>query len=308
MAEWKNPKLTVDAIVPTERGIVLVRRGRGPFAGKWALPGGFVEYGEDPERAVLREVEEETGLRGELLGLVGVYGAPGRDPRGHTVSVVYEVEAEGEPRGADDAAEAAPFLLGATPPLAFDHARILADWLRGQRTLGGQAIWYPDTPGLLDAHRDIIDRTGGAHGVLQRGVVEAAVERARWGPFVRADMAERAAFLLRGIALDHPFADGNKRTALGMADLFLLRNGADVEFAEEEAVQFILQVARGEHDVPGIAAWLRAHAHTPASIKRVAAYLPGMAADERPRDPAFEQALLSVLARRQRVFERLANL
>jgi 8-oxo-dGTP diphosphatase len=137
MPEWKNPKLTVDAIVLTEQGIVLVKRGREPFRGMWALPGGFVEYGEDPERAVLREVEEETGLRGELLGLVGLYGAPGRDPRGHTVSVVYEVHAQGKPQGGDDAAEARAFPIDDLPPLAFDHARIFADWRkRGALPLG----------------------------------------------------------------------------------------------------------------------------------------------------------------------------
>jgi 8-oxo-dGTP diphosphatase len=139
MADWKNPKLTVDAIVRTPQGIVLVKRGREPFEGMWALPGGFVEYGEDPERAVLREVEEETGLRGKLLGLVGVYGAPSRDPRGHTVSVVYEVEAQGEPRGGDDAAEARAFSLDRLPVLAFDHGRILEDW----RARGRAAVADP---------------------------------------------------------------------------------------------------------------------------------------------------------------------
>lgn len=133
--EWKDPKLTVDGIVLTERGIVLVRRGRPPFEGAWALPGGFIDYGEAPEQAVLREVREETGLTGKVTALVGVYGAPGRDPRGHTVSIVYEVEADeaAAPAAGDDAAEVRAFFVGELPPLAFDHGRIVEDWLRGQR-------------------------------------------------------------------------------------------------------------------------------------------------------------------------------
>ncbi|MCA1814613.1 MAG: NUDIX hydrolase, partial [Halobacteriales archaeon] len=103
MPEYRNPKPTVDAILLTPQGVVLVKRARAPYAGTWALPGGFVDYGEEPERACLREVEEETGLRGELVGLVGVYGDPRRDPRGHTIGTVYVVRATGEPRGGDDA-------------------------------------------------------------------------------------------------------------------------------------------------------------------------------------------------------------
>lgn len=125
---WTNPKLTVDAVVEVPGGLVLVRRAREPFAGLWALPGGFVDRGEAPEAAVLREVAEETGLAGELAGLVGAFGAPGRDPRGHTVSLVYLVRARGEPRGGDDASEARAFPPAGLPPLAFDHARIVAHW------------------------------------------------------------------------------------------------------------------------------------------------------------------------------------
>jgi 8-oxo-dGTP diphosphatase len=128
--ERRNPKLTTDGIVELGGGIVLVRRGRPPFEGEWVLPGGFVDHGEDPERAVVREVKEETALDAEVLGLVGVYGAPDRDPRGHHVSVAYHLRGHGEPRGGDDAAEARVFSLDAVPPLAFDHARIVADWRR----------------------------------------------------------------------------------------------------------------------------------------------------------------------------------
>lgn len=129
---WRSPRLTVDGIVPLRGGVLLVRRARPPFEGAWVLPGGFVEHGEDPREAVVREVEEEAGLRCRVARLVGVYGAPGRDPRGHTVTIVYELEAlAGEPRAASDAAEARAWPLDALPGLGFDHARILADWRRG---------------------------------------------------------------------------------------------------------------------------------------------------------------------------------
>jgi 8-oxo-dGTP diphosphatase len=136
--EYKNPKLATDGIVLLGEGVVLVRRGRPPFEGAWALPGGFVDEGEDPLDAVVREVREETSLDARVTGLVGVYGAPDRDPRHHTVSAVYELRARGEPRGGDDAAEARAFPRDALPPkLAFDHARILADWrARGSLPLG----------------------------------------------------------------------------------------------------------------------------------------------------------------------------
>ncbi|HEV8358901.1 MAG TPA: NUDIX hydrolase [Candidatus Thermoplasmatota archaeon] len=127
MAEWKNPKLTVDALVPWADGVLLVRRAREPFADTWALPGGFVEYGEAPEAAVVRELKEETGLEGRVRSLLGVYGDPSRDPRGHTVSIVYVVDAHGAPRAGDDAAEARSWPWDSLPRLAFDHARILAD-------------------------------------------------------------------------------------------------------------------------------------------------------------------------------------
>lgn len=135
MADPKNPKLTVDALVPLEGGVLLIQRGRPPFQGAWALPGGFVDYGEDPEAAVLRELQEETGLTGRVVRLVGVYGAPDRDPRGHTVSVVYEVlRVAGALKAGDDAAAARAWPSDALPTMAFDHARIVADWrmMRGK--------------------------------------------------------------------------------------------------------------------------------------------------------------------------------
>ncbi len=124
---YRNPALTVDAvIVDPSKGIVLVRRGRAPFEGRWALPGGFVEYGERCEDACIREVQEETGLQVVVVDTLGVYSDPGRDPRGHTVSVVYLCRVfGGEIAAGDDAASCRFFADVEGIELAFDHARIL---------------------------------------------------------------------------------------------------------------------------------------------------------------------------------------
>lgn len=124
-----GPGLTVDAlVVDPRRGVLLVQRKHPPFAGFWALPGGFVEEGESCEEAVVREVAEETGLSVKVVALFGVYSQPGRDPRGHTVSVVYQCRVVGgEVQGGDDAAAARFFADLSGVPLAFDHAQILAD-------------------------------------------------------------------------------------------------------------------------------------------------------------------------------------
>jgi 8-oxo-dGTP diphosphatase len=127
MPEHKNPAPTVDVVIqlPGDR-VVLVKR-RFPPPG-WALPGGFVDEGETVEAAAIREAREETGLDVELMDLVYVYSDPRRDPRKHTMSVVFLGRASGEPAGADDAEEARAFAWHALPaPLAFDHADILRD-------------------------------------------------------------------------------------------------------------------------------------------------------------------------------------
>ncbi|MEM0266059.1 MAG: NUDIX hydrolase [Archaeoglobaceae archaeon] len=120
--------LTVDAIIPYERKIVLVKRRNEPFKDFYALPGGIVEYGETVENAVLREVEEETGLKGKIHSLVGVYSDPNRDPRGHFVSICFIViPIGGELRSGSDAKEVALFSLHELPKLAFDHERMIKD-------------------------------------------------------------------------------------------------------------------------------------------------------------------------------------
>lgn len=132
---YPRPMLTVDVVViagtVADERVLLIQRGNPPFRGSWALPGGFVEEGEDIVAAAPRELAEETGLRLGGLKLLGVYDTPGRDPRGWTVSVVYFVRVQGEATvaGADDATDARWFATGSLPDLAFDHALILADAL-----------------------------------------------------------------------------------------------------------------------------------------------------------------------------------
>ena len=127
MAGPETPKLTVVVVIPSERGVVLIRRGNEPFEGRWALPGGFVEVGETVEEAAAREAAEETGLTVEVARLVGVYSDPNRDPRGHNVSVAFLVRVlSGNLVAATDASEVA-VVDPQTVELAFDHERIIAD-------------------------------------------------------------------------------------------------------------------------------------------------------------------------------------
>lgn len=124
----RNPRLTVDGVIIHNGRLLLIRRGTPPFRDDWALPGGFVEYGETVETAVQREVREETGLETSIRQLVGVYSDPDRDPRGHTVSVAFLLAVgSGSPQSGDDAAEARWFSLDELPELAFDHAKIVRD-------------------------------------------------------------------------------------------------------------------------------------------------------------------------------------
>jgi len=127
---YRNPIPAVDIIIEyRDQGLVLIRRDRPPYG--WALPGGFVEYGESLEAAAVREAREETGLTVELLGQFHAYSDPDRDPRGHTITMVFVARAAGSIRAGDDARQAAVFLPENLPePLAFDHGRILADYLK----------------------------------------------------------------------------------------------------------------------------------------------------------------------------------
>lgn len=128
-AAYRNPTPTVDGIIASSGKIVLIQRKKEPFKGQYALPGGFVEYGETVEDAVVREVKEETGLETEIVELVGVFSDPARDPRRHTMSVAYSLRITGGALcSGDDAASADYFPLDKLPPLAFDHGGIIEKW------------------------------------------------------------------------------------------------------------------------------------------------------------------------------------
>ena len=128
-----GPSATADVIVEMGTRIVLVERRHEPKG--WAMPGGFIEIEESAATAAVREVAEETGLAVRLTELFHVYSDPGRDPRRHTLTVVYIGRAEGELSAGDDAARVGTFTEESLPaPLAFDHGRILADYFAYRRT------------------------------------------------------------------------------------------------------------------------------------------------------------------------------
>lgn len=126
---YKSPHVTVDCLVFDNRDrLLLIRRRHAPFEGQYALPGGFVDYGETTEAAARRELMEETGLVAKELRLVGVYSNPARDPRGHTVGIAYLTTIEpGAPVAGDDAAEAEFRADWRELVLAFDHGEIVRD-------------------------------------------------------------------------------------------------------------------------------------------------------------------------------------
>ena len=136
MTKHKNPVPTVDIIIEFERedgrrGIVLIERKNPPHG--WALPGGFVDYGESLEEAAVREAKEETSLDVRLVRQMHTYSAPDRDPRQHTISTVFVATAEGTPKARDDAKNIGVFVREEIDfPLTFDHIKILSDYFRGQ--------------------------------------------------------------------------------------------------------------------------------------------------------------------------------
>jgi len=137
---YRNPLLTVDIIIECGADIVLIERKNSPYG--WALPGGFVDYGESLENAAIREAREETSLEVRLVEQLHTYSDPGRDPRHHTVSTVFIAIAQGTPRGADDARQAALFSEGNLPsPIVFDHPKILSDYFLYKKGASKRALF-----------------------------------------------------------------------------------------------------------------------------------------------------------------------
>jgi 8-oxo-dGTP diphosphatase len=141
--DYPRPSVTVDIVLVTRETkprVLLIQRRHAPFAGRWALPGGFIEMEETLEESARRELQEETGLEVGKLEQLHTFGDPGRDPRGRTVSVVFLGRVDGEklkPKADDDAAEVGWHRLDLLPKLAFDHAEVLAfakRWLRAATT------------------------------------------------------------------------------------------------------------------------------------------------------------------------------
>lgn len=128
--EYPRPAVTVDIVLlqRSRRSVLLIQRKDDPFQGSWALPGGFLDEDEDLHEAAVRELREETAIEFAELSQFRAYGTPGRDPRGHTVSIVFVAETDGaDAIAGDDAADARWWDLDDLPELAFDHAEILSD-------------------------------------------------------------------------------------------------------------------------------------------------------------------------------------
>jgi 8-oxo-dGTP diphosphatase len=141
MKKYKNPSPTVDIIIEIEtedgrKGIILIKRKNPPSG--WALPGGFVDYGESLEQAAVREAKEETSLDIQLQYQMHTYSDPKRDPRKHTISTVFVAQAAGDPIAQDDAQEIEVFSENQLNfPLAFDHAKILEDYFQRKKQKQG---------------------------------------------------------------------------------------------------------------------------------------------------------------------------
>ncbi len=140
----RNPLITVDIIIELDAGIVLIERLNPPHG--WALPGGFVDYGEPLEKAAIREAKEETSLDITLTEQFHSYSAPDRDPRHHTVTTVFIANAKGTPKAADDAKNLGVYKKENLPGvIVFDHENILSDYFRYKSGHSKKSI-FPEIP------------------------------------------------------------------------------------------------------------------------------------------------------------------
>lgn len=127
----KTIKVTVDILLEDAGKILLIKRAFKPYKGRWALPGGYIEYGEKAEEAAVREAKEETGLDIELEGIIGVYSDPKRDPRGHQITIAYKAKKRGgRIKESRETKEVRMWGIEELPKLAFDHAEIIRDAMK----------------------------------------------------------------------------------------------------------------------------------------------------------------------------------
>ena len=196
---YPHPAVTTDVVLFTLRAnklcVLLIERLNPPHQGMWALPGGFLEIGEDLEACAMRELREETGIEGVYLEQLYTFGAPDRDPRERVISVTYFALARSDslqPRAASDACRVAWFPLTELPPLAFDHAEIIR--LAHQRlvaklnysTIAFQLLPEPFTLSQLQAVYETLldeplDKRNFRKGMLARGILQETGEFARHG-------------------------------------------------------------------------------------------------------------------------------
>jgi 8-oxo-dGTP diphosphatase len=140
---YKNPLVTVDIIIEIDDKIVLVERANPPYG--WALPGGFVDYGESLESSAIREAKEETSLEVVLKEQFHTYSDPGRDPRHHTITTVFIGKGIGTPKPADDAKQLGVFSKYDLPdPIVFDHNKIISDFFRYKEGESKKAVFSLD--------------------------------------------------------------------------------------------------------------------------------------------------------------------
>ncbi|MGB0757474.1 MAG: NUDIX domain-containing protein [Patescibacteria group bacterium] len=153
--QYKTPSLTIDGIVLHEGKILLIKRGvkDEAFYNEYALPGGFVEYGEETEKATIREVWEETGLKTEINQLVGVYSKPNRDPRRHVISIAYSLKViSGDIKESSETKDISWFDLDNLPKLAFDHQRIITDFRESNKMFSDYNGWQLDKKLVFCSH------------------------------------------------------------------------------------------------------------------------------------------------------------